>query len=102
MNRDYRVDMHPGTQSDLDQIEEMLIELIGPRGATERIAEIERDVIKLSDLPKKGSLRPGNLRAIPVGRNAVATFRVDDATRTVLVLSVTWGGADWSRRTRQR
>ena len=102
MTHPYRVDPHPGLEADFADIFDLLSPLIGPAMAKARIDEILDDLALLANVPKKGSLRPGSLRAIPVGRNAVATFRVDDATRSVLVLSVTWGGADWSRRTRQR
>lgn len=73
--------------------------------AERRLAEIEAAVLALAETPHKGSLRheiaPG-LRAIPAGRRAVVAFTVDDATRTILVHAITYGGADWITAVRRR
>ena len=62
-------------------------------------------IATLKTTPHKGSLRdeiaPG-IRAIPAGRKAVVAFLVDDEAAEVLIYAVTYGGADWSRRTGAR
>ncbi|WP_299083241.1 hypothetical protein [uncultured Ruegeria sp.] len=44
---------------------------------------------------------PG-LRAIPATRRAVIAFTIDEDAREVLVIAITYGGADWISRTGHR
>lgn len=101
----YRIRFHPAVSSDLDDVVQWLIDRAGPASAARRLAEIEATIDSLAAMPHKGSIRdeiaPG-LRAIPAGRKAVIAFAVDDATSEVLILVVSYAGADWTSRSRQR
>ncbi len=85
-------------RDDLLRILRLVADHSGREAAERRLAEIEAAVRALADTPHKGSLRheiaPG-LRAIPAGRRAVVAFTADDASRTVLVHAISYGGADW-------
>ncbi len=59
----------------------------------------------LSETPHIGSLRnniyPG-LRVIPTARKGVITFVADDEEEMVFIVSITYAGADWTRRVPER
>jgi plasmid stabilization system protein ParE len=59
----------------------------------------------LTDFPHIGSIRseiyPG-LRVISAAGKAVICFTVDDETTAVDVICITYGGADWQARIRER
>lgn len=97
----YHIRFHPAVEEDLKSIAEMIASYARPQAAERRLAEIEEVVLSLADTPHKGSIRaeiaPG-LRAIPAGREAVVAFTVDDATRTVFVHIVGYGGSNWVQR----
>lgn len=97
----YRLRYHPAVRSDLVAIHAMLAEYAGTEVAARKLAEIEAAARGLAELPHRGSRRDHileGLRAVPAARRAVIAFTVDDAAREVLVLAVTYGGADWIGR----
>lgn len=101
----YRIRFHPLVARDLDAIAQWIIDYAGPEVAARKLSEIEAAIATLKTTPHKGSLRdeiaPG-IRAIPAGRKAVVAFLVDDDAGEVLIYAVTYGGADWIRRTGAR
>lgn len=100
----YRIVQHPRVSTDLRQIHGWLADLIGEPGARSHIVAIGRDIRKLAQVPHRGTVRDApiaGVRAIPVGGATVA-FTVNDDLREVLILSVTWGGADWMQRVQRR
>ena len=101
----YRIRFHPLVARDLDAIVQWFIDYAGSEAAARKLAEIEAAIATLKATPHKGSRRdelaPG-LRAIPAGRKAVVAFVVDDDAGDVLIYAVTYGGADWIRRTGAR
>ena len=101
----YRIRFHPLVAHDLDAIAHWIIDYVGPEAAARKLAEIEAAIATLKATPHKGSLRdeiaPG-IRAIPAARKAVVAFVVDDDAREVLIYAVTYGGADWIKRTGAR
>lgn len=101
----YRIRFHPLVARDLDAIAEWIIDYAGPEAAARKLSEIEVAIATLKVTPHKGTLRdeiaPG-IRAIPAGRKAVVAFQVDDDAGEVLIYAVTYGGADWIRRTGAR
>jgi toxin ParE1/3/4 len=101
----YRIRYHPRVARDLDAIAQWILDYAGPDSAARKLAEIEAAIATLKATPHKGSLRaeiaPG-LRAIPAGRKAVIAFTVDDDATEVLIYAVTYGGADWAKRSRMR
>ena len=101
----YRIRFHPLVARDLDAIARWILDYAGPEIAARKLAEIEAAIATLRDTPHKGSLRneiARGLRAIPAGRKAVIAFVVDDDAAEVLIYAVTYGGAGWAARSRER
>ena len=94
----YRVIRHPLVDRDIARIATFLLEYTTPRSVADKIARLDSDTSALGRNPHRGSRRddilPG-LRAIPGAGKGVIAFEVDEATRVVRILSVTWAGADW-------
>ncbi|MBW8444063.1 MAG: type II toxin-antitoxin system RelE/ParE family toxin [Arenimonas sp.] len=70
-----------------------------------KIAKIREAINLFEDFPHIGTLRHDirpNLRAIPAAGKGVICFTVDDERRTVLIIAITYAGADWSRRVAER
>jgi plasmid stabilization system protein ParE len=101
----YRIRFHPLVADDLDWIASWIVDYAGASSAAAKLDEIEHTIQSLAMTPHKGSRRdeiaPG-LRAIPAGRKGVIVFAVDDDAQEVLVYAVTYGGADWVRRSKAR
>ena len=97
----YRVIRHPLVDRDIARIAAFLLEYTTPRSVAEKIARLDSDASALRENPHRGTRRddilPG-LRAIPSAGKGVIAFEVDEATRVVRILSVTWAGADWMGR----
>ena len=91
--------------SDLDWIAEWIADYARMSGTVAKLDEIELAIRSLSLTPHKGSRRdeiaPG-LRAIPARRKGIVVFVVEDDLREVLTYAVSYGGADWVRRSRTR
>ncbi|MGV8936167.1 MAG: type II toxin-antitoxin system RelE/ParE family toxin [Allorhizobium sp.] len=101
----YGLTKHPLVDDDLFEILGFIANYSGLQIATRKVAAIISVINNLLDFPFIGSLRqdihPG-LRAIPAGQKAVVCFTVDDATRTVFIICVTYAGADWEGRVTAR
>ncbi|MDD9910319.1 MAG: type II toxin-antitoxin system RelE/ParE family toxin [Ahrensia sp.] len=101
----YAIDRHPEMDQDLGNIAALISEYAGTAIAANKLRQINADVGKLTDFPHVGTLRHEiypELRAIPTAEKGVIAFTVDDATKTVLILSITYAGADWVRIVRNR
>jgi toxin ParE1/3/4 len=101
----YRLDYHPEAEQDLVDIYNFIEGYAGQIAAQRKLAEIETSTYRLADLPKIGTIRddlvPG-LRAVPAAEKAVICFTVDDETRTVLIICVSYAGSDWTSRVKER
>lgn len=101
----YRIRFHPSVADDLEWIADWISDYAGSSAAIAKLAEIEDTILGLAETPHKGSVRDeiaAGLRAIPAGRKGVVVFKVDDDRREVLIYAVTYGGADWIRRSKSR
>ena len=89
---------HPLVDRDIARIAAFLLEFTTPRPVARKIAALDADADALGENPYRGTRRdeisPG-LRAIPSAGKGVIAFDVKEDTRTVRILSITWGGADW-------
>jgi len=101
----YHLRYHPSVASDLVAISELIEDYSGPQVARRKLAEIAETVQSLRSLPHIGTRRdhilPG-LRAIPAARRAVIAFTIDDETQEILVLAISYAGADWLTRVGRR
>lgn len=103
--KSYVIDRHPLVQRDLFEI----VQYIGPFGgwdvAERKVDEIEGLFAKLADFPHIGTIRneivPG-LRALPAAEKATICFIVNDETRTMKIVCVTYAGQDWQQVAKSR
>ncbi len=97
----YTIIRHPEVQQDLFDLVDLVADYAGVDVAEHKLDEIETTLRNLSHTPHIGSLRHEiypDLRAIPVAGKGVITFIVDDEDKTVLILAITYAGADWVAR----
>lgn len=102
---EYRILRHPDVAADLFDVIDLIADYAGSNVALRKLAEIEATIRGLAQTPHIGSLRQDilpDLRAIPTARKGVVSFVVDDDVKEVLVISVTYAGADWISRSQTR
>jgi toxin ParE1/3/4 len=101
----YRIIYHPEIRNDLLNMSKLLTDYAGVAIAENKLSQIKAAIKGLSDTPHIGSLRSEiaeGLRAIPSAGKGVITFTVDDSTKTVYLVSITYAGADWMSGVSQR
>lgn len=94
----YRIVYHPEIQNDLLNISKLIADHAGADVAQKKLGQIRATVEALRDTPNIGSVRSDiyeGLRAIPSAGKGVIAFTVDDRSKTVFLISVTYAGADW-------
>ena len=94
----FKVVRHPLVDRDIARIVAFLLEFTTPRSVARKIAALDADVDALEENPCRGIRRDEislGLRAIPSAGKGVIAFDVREDARTVRILSITWGGADW-------
>jgi plasmid stabilization system protein ParE len=101
----YEVTRHPLVRADLFNITTLIGEYAGYATAQSKIEQIEKTLNSLTDFPHIGTTRddiyPG-LRAIPASEKAVVCFTIDDATKVVRIICISYAGADWISRVKER
>ena len=68
-----------------------------------KLAEIERTIRKLRDLPRIGSFRDeiaAGVRAIPAADKGVICFIVDDDRLEIRIMAISYAGSDWSKNSK--
>jgi toxin ParE1/3/4 len=101
----YRIIYHPEIRNDLLNMSKLLTDYAGVAIAENKLSQIKAAIKGLSETPHIGSLRSEiaeGLRAIPSAGKGVITFTVDDSTKTVYLVSITYAGADWISGVSQR
>lgn len=101
----YEVHRHPLVRTDLINITILIGDYAGYDIAESKIDQIEQKLNSLTDFPHIGTIRddiyPG-LRAIPVAEKAVICFTVNEPAATVNVICISYAGADWMSRVKER
>lgn len=101
----YRVVRHPLVRDDVFAITVFIGEYAGYEIAEGKIDAIETTLTALGDFPHIGTVRneifPG-LRVIPAASKAVICFTVDDDRAEVYIVCISYGGADWQARVKER
>ena len=102
---EYRILRHPDVAMDLFDVVDLIADYAGSDIALRKLDEIEKTLRGLAQTPHIGSLRHDilpDLRAIPTARKGVVSFIVNDETKEVLIISITYAGADWISRSLRR
>lgn len=101
----YAIDRHPLVRRDFFDIARLIGEYAGYGIASLKADQIEHTIGELQAFPHIGAPRddvfPG-LRAIPSAEKAVVCFTVDDQSRIVKIICVTYAGRDWQKIARAR
>ncbi|MBZ5761007.1 type II toxin-antitoxin system RelE/ParE family toxin [Rhizobium sp. VS19-DR104.2] len=101
----YTIRRHPAVEDDLFETVSMISDYAGIAVGLAKTDEIVNFIASLADFPKIGTVRDEiytGLRAIPASEKAVVCFTVDDPTRTILIVCISYAGADWVSRVRHR
>ena len=101
----FRVIRHRLVERDVARVAGYLLEHTTPQSVARTIAALEADADALGRNPYRGTRRDEiahGLRAIPSAGKGVIAFEVREETRTVRILSITWGGFDWLGRVVER
>lgn len=101
----YKVIRHPLVRDDLSKMTVFIGEYAGYDIAEKKINDIEATLLSLRDFPHVGTVRDEvypRLRIIPAAVKAVVCFTVADDRREVYVICVSYGGADWGSRVKER
>ncbi|MBP1859488.1 type II toxin-antitoxin system RelE/ParE family toxin [Rhizobium herbae] len=101
----YKVIRHPLVKNDLLKVTIFIGDYAGYDVAEEKVEEIERSLFSLTDFPHIGTIRGEiypRLRVIPASSKAVICFTVDDERKAVDVICITYGGANWMARVKER
>lgn len=101
----YTITQHPLVEGDLLGVAELVADYAGIEVANRKVDEIVDFIDRLADYPHIGTVRsdlyPG-LRAIPASPKAVVCFAVDDETKQVHIICVSYAGSDWQAAVRER
>lgn len=101
----YEIVRHPRVKNDLLDIVIFVGEYAGYDIAQEKIDQIEASIRSLARFPHTGARRDdiySSLRVIPSAGKAVICFTTDDATRSVNIVFISYGGMDWQARVQER
>lgn len=101
----YRIIQHPLVDRDIYEISDLIASYAGPAIGLSKVKEIVRVIDNLADFPHIGSLRNElllGLRSIPAGEKGVISFTVNDDDQSVFIICVTYAGADWMARVKER
>lgn len=97
--KSYRVLFTPDAERDLEAIYDYIaLEKEMPDVAWTYIQKLYKACEKLENAPLRGRNRNDlreNLRVMSVAKNAVAAFEVDEASQTVTLLNIFYGGQDY-------
>ncbi|MEF0939478.1 type II toxin-antitoxin system RelE/ParE family toxin [Rhizobium sp. BR 362] len=101
----YAITKHPFVERDLFDIVDLISNYAGIEAGLAKVDEITDFIDKLSEFPHIGTIRTDmgpTLRAIPASEKAVVCFTVDDKTRIVRIICVSYAGADWMSQVKKR
>ena len=109
----WKIDRSPRAIADLSEIYDFLVRAnlefgepkrIASKRADDRIREILTRTEEMAAAPFQGTLRPDfgpGVRNVTKGR-AVIYFQPDEATQTLRILAIFWGGQDHAARMADR
>jgi toxin ParE1/3/4 len=101
----YKVVHHPLVDDDVWAITRWLERYAVPENVAVRLQEIGDTALFLAEYPNAGTLRSDiatGQRAVATGTQGVIAFVVNEDDREVLILSITYAGADWLSISRAR
>ncbi|KAA0699683.1 type II toxin-antitoxin system RelE/ParE family toxin [Neorhizobium sp. P12A] len=101
----YEVVRHPLVKSDLLNITIFIGEYAGYDLAEAKIEQIEKTLHSLTDFPHIGNRRDEiykDLRIAISAEKAVICFTVNDETMSIFIVCISYAGADWQARVKER
>lgn len=101
----YEITNHPLVEHDLFGIVDFISNYAGIEVGLAKVDEIIGFIDKLADFPHIGTVRTDigpALRAIPASEKAVVCFTVDDKTKVIRIVCISYAGADWTSRVKER
>lgn len=101
----YVITKHPLVEHDLFDIIDFISNYAGIEVGLTKADEITEFIDGLADFPHMGTARTDmapTLRAIPASEKAVVCFTVDDAAKVVRIICISYAGADWMSRVKER
>ncbi|MEZ5823331.1 MAG: type II toxin-antitoxin system RelE/ParE family toxin [Geminicoccaceae bacterium] len=93
----YRLVRHPLVTRDIERIVDFLLEYTSADAIATKLARLETDIEALADQPWRGTGHNDileGLRILPSAHKGLIAFTIDEPTRTVKILSITWTGAN--------
>lgn len=97
--KNYEVSLMPDAIKDLAGIYEYIADKSGlPEVAWAYAQKLREKCHGLSAAPLRGQKRDDlrqNLRVVPIDKNAIAAFEVDEEKGTVTILNIFYGGRDY-------
>jgi toxin ParE1/3/4 len=102
----YKVTRHEQVRFDAAAILDFVGNFAGYKIGHQKVAEISRTISRLGEFPHIGSPREEvipHLRIVPsAGNQATICFTVNDVTRTIKIICITYAGQDWQMIARER
>ena len=101
----YEIKYHAEIEHELFDIFLLVEGYAGTIIAQAKLKEFEKVFDNLADFPHIGSTRDDlrtGLRAIPAGEKGVVCFTVNERDQSVFIICVTYAGADWMARVKDR
>ena len=101
----YKITRDAEVRFDVAGILDFIGNYAGYRIGRQKVSEISKVISRLSEYPHIGARRDdlaSGLRIIPAAEKAVICFTVNDETRTVKIVCVTYAGQDWQKIATER
>jgi plasmid stabilization system protein ParE len=101
----YRIRYHDQVNADLQRIKEWVRGYTNEQTARQRLRLNRTSIRALSELPYRGASRndivPG-LRILPIDDQTVVSYLIDEQGKEILILFISFAGADWISRSVER
>ena len=101
----FQIRYHPLAKSDLKRIARYVSDYAGTEIGASKAGEIAEAIDTLAERPYRGTRRdelaPG-LRLLPASKKGNVIFSIDETSRTVTIIAITYAGQDWTRIVQER
>lgn len=94
----YSIRNHPLIERDIFDIVDLISNYAGLAVGLSKVDQITDFISRLEEFPHIGTVREGphaGIRAVSATEKAVVCFTVDEETKTVYILCISYAGSDW-------